>query len=352
MYLKVAQVVLMWSFAARAFLQRRPASTALLHGARLRLGQTGSTELAGSFTVSQALLQSASYSNSSAITAAPKSGVGFKAPNVYSNVNLKGLKQEVSRAILRTFKKVGKANERLQRVSKEYAEVMGMDEPPMERLEACPDPDQVQAQLTELQAQLNTLRDLEESLTAIKSTADEAFGSLLAIATSLEIGDSPPPPPERGPKKAKGPRTMAPRKPYHVHSSIDGIEIRVGRGASENDQLSCDFEHRDAGDWWLHVAGSPGSHVIIRSQDDDVPFKFPETLKDAAILAAVNSKAGTGRVPVSFTRARNVSKPPGAKAGLVRLSGEVGTVTIDIKLEKKRLERLKGQLEPPSSSAQ
>lgn len=341
MHLIFQVLALMWcSIATRAFL-RRPALVGRSSLARLRLSQAGSTEQGSSFTVSQALLQSASYSNSSAIATAPKGGVGFKPPNVHSNVNLKGLKQEVSRAILRTFKKVGKANERLQRVSKEYAEVMGMDEPPMERLEACPDPDQVQTQLTELQAQLNTLRDLEEGLTTIKSTADEAFGGLLAIATSLEIGDSPPPPPERGPKKAKGPRMMAPRKPYHVHSSIDGIEIRVGRGASENDQLSCDFEHRDAGDWWLHVAGSPGSHVIIRSQDDDVPFKFPETLKDAAILAAVNSKAGTGRVPVSFTRARNVSKPPGAKAGLVRLSGEVGTVTIDIKLEKKRLERLK-----------
>ena len=319
--------------------------------ARTRLfDNVGGGAPSGSMTVSQALAQSRSSSNSPASAADSKgtSGTGFKPPNANAHINLKGLRQEVSRAILRTFKKVGKANERLQRASKEYQEIMALESPSTVQLEACPDPDAVATQLAELQATLNTLRDLEEGLKDIKSTADDAFAGLLSVATSLDVGDMPPPIPERGPKKAKGPRMLPPRKPYHTHTSVDGIEIRVGRGASDNDQLSCDFEHRDPGDWWLHVAGSPGSHVIIRSQDDQVPFKFPETLKDAAILAAVNSKAGTGRVPVTFTRARSVSKPPGAKPGLVRLSGEVGTVTIDIKLEKKRLERLRGQLEAPA----
>ena len=41
---------------------------------------------------------------------------------------------------------------------------------------------------------------------------------------------------------------------------------------------------------WLHVANNPGSHVVIRSVDDNLPTLYPETLKDAALLAGVNSK--------------------------------------------------------------
>jgi predicted ribosome quality control (RQC) complex YloA/Tae2 family protein len=94
-------------------------------------------------------------------------------------------------------------------------------------------------------------------------------------------------------------------------------------------------------DWWLHVAGYPGSHVVIRSHDDSLPVKFEETLKDAATLAVINSKcAQSGRVAVSYTRCRNVVKPSGAKDGLVRLTGDVSTIIIDPRLEQKRLLRL------------
>lgn len=298
-------------------------------------------ESSSSKTVSQVLSQIASFSSNSTVVPVSRAGIGFKKPG--SDVNLKGLKAEVSRAILRIFKKVGKANERLARAEKEYMEIMAMDAPPQEELESCPDPDEFKQQLSELQRNLNQARDLEEALKDIKSTSDEKFASLFEIATSLNIGDSPPPAPERGPKKPKG-KTPSPRMPYHIHTSLDGIEIRVGRGASENDELSCNFEHRDASDWWLHVAGFPGSHVIIRSGHDDLPEKFPESLKDAAILAAVNSKAAqAGRVQVSYCRARNVSKPPGAKPGMVRLSGDISTITLDMKAERRRFARLSGE---------
>jgi hypothetical protein len=39
-------------------------------------------------------------------------------------------------------------------------------------------------------------------------------------------------------------------------------------------------------------------------------------------------------------RCRNVSKPKGAKPGLVQLNGDVATIRIDVKAESKRLERL------------
>jgi hypothetical protein len=94
-------------------------------------------------------------------------------------------------------------------------------------------------------------------------------------------------------------------------------------------------------DWWLHVAGHPGSHVVVRSHDNDLPTTMPETLKDAAALAAKNSKAPQrGKVGVSYVRCRQVSKPSGAKAGLVQLAGDVGHLKVDVAAVGDRLARL------------
>ena len=62
---------------------------------------------------------------------------------------------------------------------------------------------------------------------------------------------------------------------------------------------------------------------------------------DAAVLAANYSKSAlTGKVAVNLCRARQVSKPFGAKPGLVKLSGDVKTIRVNWKAEKTRLERL------------
>jgi predicted ribosome quality control (RQC) complex YloA/Tae2 family protein len=271
------------------------------------------------------------------------------AAGVQKSWDLKGLRQEVNRVYLRTFKKIGKANERLAKQTEEYnAIVADLDNASQERLESCPNPEIVKQEITALQSNLTILAKLEEDLKNIKSSSDERFLSLVQIADGLGISDSPPPKQERGPKKPKG-KAPPPRKPYSIYTSADGIEIRVGRGASDNDQLSCDPEHRDGADWWLHVSGCAGSHIVIRSHDNNLPDSFGETLKDAAVLAVVNSKAAqSGKVPVSLVRCRQVSKPPGAKPGLVRLSGDILTVRIDAKAETKRLERLNAQKQPSS----
>ena len=74
---------------------------------------------------------------------------------------------------------------------------------------------------------------------------------IIAIILRLGIKDHPPPVAEAGPKKIKGPKTTAPRKPYNSYTSIDGIEIRVGRSSSDNDELSINPLYRDGNDWWM-----------------------------------------------------------------------------------------------------
>jgi predicted ribosome quality control (RQC) complex YloA/Tae2 family protein len=95
--------------------------------------------------------------------------------------------------------------------------------------------------------------------------------------------------------------------------------------------------HRDGADWWMHASGCPGSHVVIRSHDNDLD---KDVIKDAAALAARQSKCGGNTIKVSLTRCRDVKKPPGAKYGLVQLVGKVQTVSVNMKEVETRLQRL------------
>ena len=87
----------------------------------------------------------------------------------------------------------------------------------------------------------------------------------------------------------------------------------------------------------MHAAGCPGSHVVIRCHDDNLSG---EVVQDAAALAARQSKCGGSVIKVSLTRCRDVKKPPGAKAGLVQLTGSVRTVSVNMQEADVRLKRL------------
>src|SRR5262249_50334569 len=72
-------------------------------------------------------------------------------------------------------------------------------------------------------------------------------------------------------------------------------------------------------DVWMHVGGgTPGSHVVVRNPGKiAVPRGVVEA---AAALAAWYSKArAAARVEVHYCRAADVTKPRGAKPGLVEL---------------------------------
>ena len=122
----------------------------------------------------------------------------------------------------------------------------------------------------------------------------------------------------------------------------------MGKQAVDNDVLSTDPAHRDNDDWWMHAQGCPGSHVVIRAESLSGGLaSLPREVElDAAVLAANYSKASlTGTVGVSVCRARQVSKPFGAKPGLVQLSGDVKVVKVNWRKERQRLERLGGAME-------
>jgi predicted ribosome quality control (RQC) complex YloA/Tae2 family protein len=105
-------------------------------------------------------------------------------------------------------------------------------------------------------------------------------------------------------------------RPYRT-IVVDGFQILVGKGDVENDRLT--FEEAEPRDWWLHVAGHSGSHVVVRNLDE-VPELPQPVLQRAAELAAWHSKGrGAGKVEVHVCRVADVSKPRGFAAGKVQL---------------------------------
>ena len=96
-------------------------------------------------------------------------------------------------------------------------------------------------------------------------------------------------------------------------------KVLVGRTEKDNDTLS--LKVAKSNDWWFHVRGIPGSHVVLKVPAGEDPGR--DILKMAASIAAYHSKARTGGVvAVSCTRARYVTKPRGAKTGTVHIRKE------------------------------
>lgn len=109
-----------------------------------------------------------------------------------------------------------------------------------------------------------------------------------------------------------------------MFSSSDGITILVGRNRKENELILSSAKPHEI---WLHVLGSPGSHVLIRlsSNKTEPPAN---TLKEAAFAAAYFSKAKTaGITRVTYTHCRYVKKL--GPAGVVSYEKEK-TVEVDL----------------------
>ena len=101
---------------------------------------------------------------------------------------------------------------------------------------------------------------------------------------------------------------------YHME---DDWEILVGKTARDNDVLS--IKIGKPADFWFHVAGMPGSHVIARHPSR--PERCPREIKRvAAGLAAFFGKGkNSKKVAVHWTSCKNVSKRRGAPSGQVQL---------------------------------
>lgn len=111
----------------------------------------------------------------------------------------------------------------------------------------------------------------------------------------------------------KGEKKAIPKsKPLHYISS-DGYDMYVGKNNYQNDQLT--FKVATGNDWWFHAKQAPGSHVIIKCNNEEPPIR---TFEEAASLAAFySSKKQSDKVEIDYVQKKHVKKPSGSKPGFV-----------------------------------
>ena len=108
-------------------------------------------------------------------------------------------------------------------------------------------------------------------------------------------------------KKAKIKNT-----PLHYISS-DGYHMYVGKNNLQNDALTFDFAVGN--DWWFHAKQAPGSHVIVKTNGEELPDR---TFEEAGKLAAYySSMRGSEKAEIDYVEKKHVKKPKGGKPGFV-----------------------------------
>ena len=97
------------------------------------------------------------------------------------------------------------------------------------------------------------------------------------------------------------------------YTTSDGFKILVGRNNRQNDQLT--MKTASKRDYWFHTKDIPGSHTIVVTDGRELT---ENAVIEAARVAAYHSKAREStNVPVDYTLVKHVSKPNGAKPGMV-----------------------------------
>lgn len=102
-------------------------------------------------------------------------------------------------------------------------------------------------------------------------------------------------------------------KPFHYRSS-DGYDIYVGKNNYQNDELT--FKFATGNDWWFHAKGMPGSHVVVKTNNEtDLPDRMFE---EAGKLAGYYSSGrDSDKIEIDYLQKKNVKKPNGSAPGFV-----------------------------------
>lgn len=113
---------------------------------------------------------------------------------------------------------------------------------------------------------------------------------------------------KRSDKKAK-----IKSKPFHYISS-DGYHMYVGKNNYQNDELT--FKFATGNDWWFHAKGMPGSHVVVKTNNEE---NLPDRVfEEAGQLAGFYSKGrDSEKLEIDYLQRKNVKKPNGSAPGFV-----------------------------------
>ena len=215
--------------------------------------------------------------------------------------------------------------------------------------ESCPQIEiKLDSRLTPSQNAQKYYSEYRKSLTAEKKLAeqialgeeelkyiDSVFDSLTRANTENEVNELRLELAEQGYIRAVRLKGKPPKSnPPSEYLSSDGYTILLGRNNKQNDKLTLKTAAKT--DIWLHTHNIPGSHAIIVTNGETPP---DSTIEEAAIIAAVNSKAkDSSQVPVDYCLVKFVKKPVGAKPGMVIFTNNK---TLYVTPDKELEERLK-----------
>ncbi len=116
-------------------------------------------------------------------------------------------------------------------------------------------------------------------------------------------------------KYSKFLESKKPKFPDIKKYEYNGFTIYLGRDAKSNDYLT--FNVADKEDIWLHVKGVPGSHVVIRVNQN---LPTDDVIRYAAELAKKNSKSPKDdKTKVVYCQRRFVKKEVGMNDGQVKV---------------------------------
>lgn len=167
----------------------------------------------------------------------------------------------------------------------------------------------------------NKLKRTYEALTDLITETKSEIEHLESISTSLDIALS-----EEDLVQIKeelteygyikrhytGKKVKITSRPFHYQSS-DGYDIYVGKNNFQNEELT--FKIATGNDWWFHAKNCPGSHVIVKANNEELP---DSTFEEAARLAAFYSRnRGADKIEIDYIQKKQIKKVAGAKPGFV-----------------------------------
>jgi predicted ribosome quality control (RQC) complex YloA/Tae2 family protein len=158
-------------------------------------------------------------------------------------------------------------------------------------------------QILKAEEELFYLESVEESMSRVENEED-ILGIRAELAVSGYVSNN----------QTANKQKMKPERGIRRCLTSLGREFFVGKNNIQNDYLTTKLAKKS--DWWFHVKGGHGSHVIMLCDIGEDPDARDFT--EAAAAAAYYSGFREGEnVAVDYTEVRNVKKPSGSAPGKV-----------------------------------
>ena len=181
---------------------------------------------------------------------------------------------------------------------------------------------EVSARIERVSAALAPGTDVTAAIEENLAKALDAWLAQLPLALRNEVEPAPKPtrPPTAATVASGERRAPSAKLQPRRFKSAEGWDVLIGRSNEGNDYLTHTLARPE--DYWFHVHGAPGSHVVLRrGKGKNEPSK--RTIEEVASWAAFYSQAkNAGKVPVIWTQKKYVRKPRKSPPGMAACERE------------------------------